>query len=292
MSDINRLIALQKIVETRSFSRAAELTGYTQSAISQMISALEADLGIQLLNRSRNGVELTIEGKDLYPYLEGILLQYHAAMEKAGEINQLETGHVRLGTFSSISQYWLPSAIREFQSSYPKVDFIVREGDYTTIPQWIKTGEIDFGIISSKADTSLNSVPLHNGSMVAILPSDHPLTKMKAVPLEALAKENFILLEEGAYSETLEAFRSIGRKPVIRYTMHDDYTIMTMVEAGLGVSILAELILTRTDYDIAIRPVDPPIIRKMSIVYKNEANLPIASKRFIEILQKNADQLP
>ena len=76
------------------------------------------------------------------------------------------------------------------------------------------------------------------------------------------------------------------------YTIHDDYAIMTMVEAGLGNSILAELILHRTNYRIALRPTDPPIYRTIAIGYKDVHSLPIASKRFIEYLQAHIHELP
>lgn len=81
-------------------------------------------------------------------------------------------------------------------------------------------------------------------------------------------------------------------KPKIKYTLHDDYAIMTMVEAGLGVSILAELILRRTNYDIVSVPIQPPVYRKLAIGYKDKNSMPIASKYFIEYLIRNIDALP
>ncbi len=78
----------------------------------------------------------------------------------------------------------------------------------------------------------------------------------------------------------------------MKYTIHDDYAIMTMVEAGLGVSILAELMLRRTNYNIACLPVDPPIYRELAVGYKDKNSLPIASKYFIEYLINSKETLP
>lgn len=92
-------------------------------------------------------------------------------------------------------------------------------------------------------------------------------------------------MEEGHYYEPLEAFHEAGVMPNIRYIIHDDYAIMTMVEAGLGVSILAELILHRTNYILALRPTVPAVTRTIAIGYKDKSSLPIASRSFIERIQ-------
>ena len=107
-----------------------------------------------------------------------------------------------------------------------------------------------------------------------------------------LAREPFLHLEEGYYYEPLEAFKAIGLRPDVRYTIHDDYTIMTMVEAGLGVSILAELILRRTNYDIAIRPTDPPVYRTIGLAYTNKDALTSAGRVFIRPLKEKLPLLP
>lgn len=289
---MNRYIALQKIIETGSFTKAAEVLGYTQSSISQMVASLESELAIKLLKRSRTGVSLTIEGKELYPFIERTILQYRAMLEKSNEIKGLETGIIRVGTISSITCHWMPQLIKGFQKRYPHVQFLFHQGDYTLIPEWIRTGAIDFGFITPPAVTDLHTIPIKDGEMLAVLPKNHPLAENKQVPLGELTKEPFILLEEGSFSEPINAFHDGGLEPNIKYTIHDDYAIMTMVEAGLGVSILAELMLRRTNFDIACLPVDPPIYRSLAIAYKDKNSLPIASKYFIEYLKENIDNLP
>lgn len=288
---MNRYIALHKIVELGSFSKAAEALGYTQSAMSQMISSLEKEFSIKLVNRFRTGTKLTLEGAELYPYIERMVYQYQAIQEKTKEIKGLETGIIRMGTISSISAHWLPGLLKEFQEQYPGVEFVIHQGDYTSIQEWIKTGAIDFGFINPRAANEISTVTLKEGEMLAVLPEDHPLAKKDMVTLEELAPEPFILLEEGHYYEPLESFRSVGFTPNIKYTIHDDYSIMTMVEAGLGVSILAELILHRTNYRLALRPTDPPVFRTIAIGYKDKNSLSMASRRFISRLQECISEL-
>lgn len=289
---MNRYIALQKIVELGSFSKAAKTMGYSQSALSQMISSLEEEMSVKLINRFRTGAKLTLEGEEIYPYIEKLIYQYHSVWEKANEMKGLETGTVRMGTLASISAHWLPGLLKEFQEQYPGVEFVIHQGDYTSIYEWIKTGAVDFGFVNPKAVTGIETVVLKEGAMLAVLPENHPLVRRDIIPLELLGAEPFILLEEGHYYEPLEAFRSIGVSPNIKYTIHDDYAIMTMVEAGLGVSILAELVLHRTNYKIKLCATEPAISRTIAIGYKDKSSLPIACKKFIQLLRSHLDDLP
>lgn len=289
---MNRYLALHKIVELGSFTRAAEVLGYTQSAMSQMIASLEDELSIRLLVRSRTGAKLTPEGAELYPQVERLVYQYWATQEKANEIKGLKSGVIRIGTISSVSVHWLPGLLKEFRAQYPEVEFVLHQGDYTLFQEWIKTGAVDFAFVNPAAVSGIETIVLKEGAMLAVLPEAHPLAVESAVPLEALAAQPFLLLEEGHYSEPLEAFRALGLAPNIRYTIHDDYSIMTMVEAGLGVSILAELVLHRTNYRLALRPTIPPVTRTLAAGYRDKNSLPIASKHFIDFLVKHIDELP
>lgn len=288
---MDRYAVLQKILELNSFTKAAAVLGYTQSAVSQMIASLEDELDFKLLYRSRTGVRLTEEGKSLYPFIERMLLQYRAMKERANEIRGLDTGIIRIGAISSITVHWLPPLMKEFQDLYPNIQFVLHQGDYSSIHEWIKNGSVDFGFINPEAVTGIETRKIKEGAMSVILPLDHPMAANKRIKLADLADSPFILLEEGHYSEPLEAFKSCNTRPNIKFTIHDDYAIMTMVEAGLGVSILADLVLQRTNYDLVIRPTDPPISRTVAIGYKEKINLPIASKIFIDFLFENKDKL-
>ena len=289
---MNRYIAFLKVVEVGSFTKAAEILGYTQPAMSQMITALENELSIKLLFRSRYGVKLTPEGERLLPSIQSSVAQYQSMQNIAGEIRGLESGVVRIGTISSISCHWLPQVIRQFWGKYPNVKLIVHQGDYTTIPEWVRTGELDFGFVTPDAVEGTDQRFLKYGEHRACLPKDHPLAAGTSVKLEDLAREPFLLLEEGIYSEPLAAFRAAGLEPTICMTMHDDYSILSMVEQGLGVTILPELVLRKQSYDIVTLPTEPMVMRRISILTRNKDELSIAAKRFIELLIKEQSFLP
>lgn len=288
---MNRFIVLKKIVELGSFTKAAEELGYTQSAVSQAVASLESELSLTLLRRSRTGVRLTGEGEELYPFIERTVLQYLSMREKAKEITGLASGVVRVGTMSSVTCHWMPKLIKGFQELYPNVRFLFHQGDYTSIQEWIKSGAVDFGFVTPAAVSGLETVVIKDGEMLAVLPGEHPLAARKKLALSEIAGEPFILLEEGNYSEPLNAFAAAGLTPDIKYTIHDDYAIMTMVEAGLGVSILAELVLRRNSFDIVSLPLDPPVYRTLALGFKDRASLPIAAKYFIRYILENKDGL-
>lgn len=199
---------------------------------------------------------------------------------------------IRMGALASIAAYWLPSLLKEFQQKYPHVEFVIHQGDYTSIQEGIKTGALDFGFVSPDSVSGLETIPLKEGAMLAILQEEHPLAQESVVLLADLVQEPYILMEEGNYYEPMKAFEALGLKPNVKYTIHNDHAIMAMVEAGLGVSLLAELMMQRIPYHIAIRPTDPPVTRTIAIGYKDWASLPIASKRFIEYLRARVDALP
>lgn len=284
---MNRYLALKTIVEYGNFSRAAEVLGYTQPAVSQMISSLEADLGVKLLNRSRGGAVLTDEGNAIYPYIEQTLIANERIREKAQEVQGLETGTVRIASISSAATHWLPPVIKQFRQEHPGIRFEVRTGNFAGMLELLRTGSVDFAITTTEAAGSYESIPLKDGRMLAVLPRGHRLADRDVVRLEDLREEH-ILLERGDFHEPTIALASLGiysQAPID--VENDDHAIMAMVEQGLAVTILSELMLERNPFDVVCLPVDPPIIRKLGCVSKDFNAMPVAAKQFLKALQES-----
>ncbi len=281
---MNRFETFMKVVEKGSFTKAADEMGYTQSAISQMIQTLENELEATLFIRSRKGIRLTPDGKQFLPYISNVRNAYRELMEKKKEMQGLESGLIRIGTFSSVSSNWLPPLIKAFKKQYPSVQFQLQQGEYTSIVNSIKDGSVDFGFVNPKAVKELHTIPLQEDEMLAILPVGHRLAGKERVTLEELSHEPYILLDEGEISEPLEFFKQKQLEPNIQFRVHDDYTIMSMVENGLGISILPEMILRRINYKLVKKRISPPIKRMIAISYKNKKILPISSRYFIDFI--------
>ncbi len=281
---MTRYDAFMKIVETGSFTKAAAELGYTQSAISQMVHSLEAELSTTLFKRAKNKVELTPDGEAFLPYIRNVNNARRELLEKSREMRGLKGGNIRIGTFSSVSSNWLPGLMKDFKIQYPSVHFDLQQGEYTNIANWIKEGSVDFGFVNPDAVTGLEVIPLRIDEMLAVLPPEHPLSSRKKVLLQALAAEPYILLDEGELSVTLESFKQNGLEPNIQYRVFDDYTIMSMVEKGLGVSILPKLVLSRHPQKIVTKEITPPVVRTIALAYKQKNILPIASRYFIDFI--------
>jgi len=126
-----RYEAFVKITENGSFTKTAEDLGYTQSAVSQMIKNLEEELDTSLVIRSRKGVTLTPDGEEFLPYIKNVYNAHRELIEKRNEMRGLESGIIRMGTFSSVSSNWLPGLIKKFKETYPSVHFDIKQGEYT-----------------------------------------------------------------------------------------------------------------------------------------------------------------
>ena len=191
---------------------------------------------------------------------------------------------IRIGTFTNISRNMLPMLIRRFQTQYPTVRFVMRQGDYTEIQQWIRDGEVDFGFSNSNAVKDLNVHPLYRDWLVAVLPADHRLRNADPVSCRDLREEPFILLDEGDYNLTLEYFDEHGVEPNIAYTAHDDYTIMEMVREKLGISFLYRRTVTGYEQGLAIRPLEDWPENNVSVVWKDISTMPRAARTFMEYI--------
>ncbi|MCM3732646.1 LysR family transcriptional regulator [Fictibacillus nanhaiensis] len=281
---MNAYYAFIKAIETGSFTKAAEELGYTQSAISQMVHSLEEELSTVLILRSRTGITLTPDGEEFLPYIKKICNSHRELQEKVKEMEGLESGLIRIGVFSSVSCHWLPGLITDFKMEYPAVHFELHQGDYTEISNWIKEGSVDFGFVNPKAVSNLTTIPLKEDEMFAVLPKDHRFSGQNEVPLKELLNEPYILLDEGEISEPLTIFQQNNFEPNIQYRVHDDYTIMSMIEQGLGISILPKLVLHRCPYQIVTKKISPSFARTISLAYKDKRVLPIASRYFIDFI--------
>lgn len=283
--NIQKYMAFVKTVEYGSFTKAAEILNYSQSGISRMINDLETEWKVVLLERGKSGVKLTSDGMKLLPHAKSVCMEYEKLQMEVDELNGLQSGLIRIGTFSSVATHWLPNIIREFQKAYPNIDYELLLGDYTEIEEWISDGRVDCGFLRLPARSDFETIFLEQDRLLAILPENHALAHLEKVPVAALCDEPFMLLEKGAKTEVSEIFEQCSLMPDVHFTTWDDYAIMSMVESGLGISILPELILKRAPYRIVAKELDVPAYRKIGIALRSKKTASLAVKRFLEYLQ-------
>lgn len=283
--NLQKYLSFVKTVEYGSFTKAAEILNYTQSGISRMIADLEKEWGVILLERSKNGVKPTSDGLKLLPYAQNLCADFDKLKMQVDELNGLESGLIRIGTFSSVATHWLPNIIKEFQKDYPNIDYELLLGDYTEIEEWIHTGRVDCGFLRLPTHPDFETIFLEEDKLMAIIPENHPLKDCDKFPVTALCDEPFMLLEKGAKAEIYEIFERNNLTPNVKFTTWDDYAVMSMVESGLGIAILPELILKRVPYRILAKELDVPAYRNIGLALRDKKTASLAVKRFIEYLQ-------
>ena len=233
-----------KVIELGSLTAAAKALGCTQSAVSHALNALEAETGLTLILRSRSGVKLTPDGKLLLPALHGIGAALAAYDQALTEIRGLEQGQVSIGAFTSVAVHWLPGMIKTYRAEHPKTEIRLQNGDYHDIAQWFENGSIDIGFVTEKTNLpGYAYIPLKEDPLLIVLPCNHPLAGREEIPVQALSGEPFISLLETSDQDARSVLEQAGVQVDVKFTTKDDYAIIAMVEQGLGISIMPELLL-------------------------------------------------
>ena len=285
-TNLQKYMAFLKTVEYGSFTKAAEVLHYSQSGISRMISDLEKEWNLSVLERGRSGVRLTSDGVKMLPFVQNVCREYQNLQDQVDQLQGLESGLIRIGTISSIATHWLPSVIKAFQKDYPNIEYELLSGDYGEIEEWLLAGRVDCGFLLLPASAELEITPLKRDEMMVIMPQNHPLADCESFPIKALEEEPFMLLERGEKSQVSELLRQRGLHPKVRFITLDDYAIMSMVESGLGISILPNLILQRTPYHIVKKSL---AYRDLGLAMRDSKSASAAVKRFLTYVLKETN---
>lgn len=284
VSNLQKYKAFLTTVEYGNFTKAAEILNYSQSAISRMIQDIEAEWNVTLLERKKTGVLLTSDGIRLLPYIKSICNAHDRLQTEVEELNGLQTGIIRIGTFSSVATHWLPNIIREFQKIYPNIDYELLLGDYEEIEKWVIEGRVDCGFTRIPTNEKLEIYPLDRDELQVILPENHVLTSKEFITVDDLCGYPFLLLEKDNNKVVSEIFEKAGKEPKIRLTTWDDYAIMALVEQGFGISILPDLILRRIPYRIVKKSLENPVYREIGFVIREQKTASLAVKCFMNYL--------
>ena len=254
-----------------------------------ILNSLEDECGLTLLKRDRSGVQLTSDGIELLPYIEKLCDSWRLISEKRDELKGMESGHLRIGTFTSVSTHWLPGIIHSFRQSYPNITFELVHGDYAQIQDWLLRGRVDLGFTQMPLRDGLDSLHLKTDDLLAVLPEGHPLAAQAAIDLDALLMEPFIMYAENTPGGIRVMLNSRKVKPNTQFVVEDDHAIIAMVEGGLGVSVLSDLVLKRSPYRVVKRPLNPPVAREIALAYPAGRQITASSRRFVEYVEKWRD---
>lgn len=276
--------------DTGSFTAAAERLGYTQSGITRMIGSLEEELGFPLFLRSKRGVVLTDNGKDMIPLLRAVAKAERDVEERSAEIRGMVCGTLHIGSYFSISAMWLPQILSRFLAAYPGIRVSVQEGSNAELLHWFRERAVDCCFCASEnpeGPSGIDWIPLYRDELVMWLPESHPLARASFYPVQNLNAECFIHTHPGEDTDQDRLLARWHLHPDARFTTKDGFVTYQMVAAVLGVSFHQRLISKKWHGRVFEVPFDPPQYISLGIAVPSLKEASPAARRFIAFARED-----
>jgi LysR family transcriptional regulator, transcriptional activator of the cysJI operon len=280
------------LVETKSFTKAAQANEVTQSAVSQTISALEAHFKSLLVERSKKNFRLTSEGQVLYDYSKRLLQTYGAIHSKMQELKHVVSGTIRLSTVYSIGLHDLPPYIKRFLKDFPEVNIHVEYRRANQVYEDVLANIVDLGMVAYPTpDPRLETVLLRKDRLVLACPPQHPLAKLKVVKFKQLNGQKFISFDPDM--PTRKALDQIFKRHgvVAKHVMEFDNieTAKRAVEIDSGIAIVPEDTVRQevADETLAAVRLEGENFRQLGVIYKKNKVLSPAMKQLIALLKES-----
>lgn len=287
-----KLKALLTAVELGSFTKAAEVLGYTQSGLTHMMNSLEKEVGFTLLERGRGGVMLTEDGERVAPAIREFL-QANARLDSM--IEQVAASHsdvIRVSAYASMAVHWLPRIIQRFREQNPAINVDIRMADHVDEPySLLEERKMDIIFVSRQEEGDYEWLHLADDRMYAVLPANYPVGERTSFPLQEFDGKEFIMPTQGYDKDIMRILNRVGVKPNVLPTMVDDPTAISLVGHGLGISMMAELTLrSRTD-EVRLLPVEPTASRELGIALRRGEVENPAIKAFVACTQQVVSEI-
>ncbi|MEJ2215197.1 MAG: LysR substrate-binding domain-containing protein [Gemmatimonadota bacterium] len=283
------------VAEELHFGRAARRLHIVQPALSQQIQKLERELGVVLLNRSKRRVSLTEPGRAFLEEARRALSDAEGAMAAARWAAAGKTGRLRVGYVDLAIFLVFPDILRRYRERYPDVQLDTVELSRREQREALDRGGLDVGFYAHReGEGDFSTERVAEDPMIAVLPEDHPVARRDRIPLEALAKEPWVLFPthfRSRYLElVLEACAAAGFTPRVEQEAGQMNTLAVLVGAGLGVTLLPSSVARLSRANIAVRPlIDPTPVLPQDIIWRRDDLSPAASN-FVAIAREVRDE--
>ena len=278
-----KIRSLLTVLETGSISSAAEILNGTQSGITQTMNALEAELGFKILYRTNRGVTLTEAGAKILPLLMQLDEDFRALERESREIAAGRGIPIRIGTYSSIANAWLPDILSKYEERHPEISFEIMVSS-DKLAKWLSKGKVDMLLADEELGAGFRWFPIMQDEYMAAVPIGSVIAQRSAITEDELQKYPMIVSMMSSYRRYREASGK-NEQRVIRVSTDDDTTIIRMVGRGLGVSVIAGLSSEDVPANVRVIPLDPPVYRTIGVALPEQ---PLqAVKAFADYLVKN-----
>lgn len=279
--DTKKLEALVTAVELGSFTRASEILGYTQSGLTHMMNSLEKEFGFSVLVRGRAGVRLTPAGERIFPLVRDCLASSELLAREIHMINTDKEETIRVAAYASIAMHWLPEVIQQFRRDHPGVNVDIQMGSVEEVYRWVREDKADMCFASRQEGQTLEWTFLRDDRLLAILPPDYDMHGHQSFNVYGFDGQELLMPSMGFDLDIMRVLNRHGVMPLVRTTQVNDSVIISMVEHGLGVSILSELVLKGRKDDVLAVPMDPPAVRELGIAARPRKELRPMARKFI-----------
>jgi DNA-binding transcriptional LysR family regulator len=287
------------LVETGSFTRAAELNFVTQSAVSQQVRALERRFENKLVERGGgSGVEPTAAGRLLYTESKAILERLRLLEERLREPRTAMTGTVRVATVYSVGLHALPPYVKQFLREHPKVAIQMEYSRTDRVVEACLAGTIDLGIVAFPARRpQLEVIPLRTEQLVLVVSPEHRFARRHSLPLGSLDGEAFVAFDRAVPTRRAidRALRRRGASVQITTEFDNIETIKRSVEAGLGVSIVPEDTVkneVRAGTLVSVALSDERLTRPVAVIHRKRRALSAPAHAFVQLLVREMGNRP
>ncbi|EUJ29168.1 transcriptional regulator GltC [Listeria floridensis FSL S10-1187] len=245
--ELRQLKYFMEVARVEHMTQASLNLHVAQSAVSRQIMKLEEELGVALFERIGRNMRLTSVGADFLQQAKIALNELQKAEALVTEYTNPNLGTVQVGLPNSLATKVLPAVISAFRKAYPDITYQFREGSNAELKEMLRSGELDLTFLSPLHDTKEEflATRFFDEKLKLIVPASHPLSAEVSVSISELKDEDFILYPEefDLYKIVANAAAQKGFAPKVAFKSQDFYTIQGLVGAGLGVSILPEMIL-------------------------------------------------
>lgn len=282
--ELRQLEYFQMASRLKNITRAAERLRVSQPNITVAIKKLEAELGIQLFDRSQKQLSLTPEGAVFLNRIELALRNIQDAVLEVNDYKQLQKGTIKIGIPSMIGAYLFPKIFSSFQRKYSHLDVYLYEEGSMKIREQLERDELDFGIvIISDASPSLQLLPMSTNQIVACVPESHPLAEKSSLCIQDMADTDLIMLKEGSFLRhlVLQKLKAASITPNIVLESNQIETIKGLVSSGVGIAYLLDFIVEGTP-GIKSLPMSEPIFVDVGLAWKKDRYISKAAQSFID----------
>ena len=274
----------EAVVAEKSFQKASVILNMTPSAVSHAISNMEKAVGFSLFVRGKQETVLTTHGELLLPYVRAVLKSEESLQETIASFQGLEKGMVKIGGFNSVCSTWIPEIVKRFQEHFPHIHIEIYQGTYDNLVEWLKNGTIDLCLMSAVDSDGFDYMPLYHDRLLCVVPKGFEVKNPKYITFAEMRDHRFVTQWSSCDGDAQKVLKDHGIEPSTYCHVVDDMSTIAMVEAVMGICILPELLVGKSD-KVSWYPMEEDCYREIGIAVNNFQTVSPAVQKMIEMIK-------